>query len=130
MYEKLTKDILVCAEPLFLEEHSNPEEYYYVWAYTIKIENKGTQQVQLLNRHWIITDANGHSQEVKGEGVVGEQPVLKPGESYIYTSGAPLSTSSGFMKGTYQMQYDDGSIIDVQIPTFILDNPDIHTNIH
>jgi ApaG protein len=130
MYEKQTKDILVCAEPLFLEEHSSPEEYYYVWAYTIKIENKGDQQIQLLNRHWIITDANGHSQEVKGEGVVGEQPVLKPGESYVYTSGAPLSTSSGFMKGSYQMQYDDGSIIDVQIPTFILDNPDLQSNIH
>lgn len=123
MYEAITHDIKVTVAPQFLADQSKPREGYFVWAYTITIENSSDQTVRLVNRFWKITDANGRVQEVRGEGVVGEQPVLKPGESFEYTSGAPLATPSGFMAGSYQMESYDGKPFDIEIPAFSLDQP-------
>lgn len=123
-YEKITRDIAVRVQPFYLEDQSTPEESHYVWAYRVRIENKGDETVQLRNRYWRITDARGRIQEVRGPGVVGEQPVLKPGEMFEYTSGCPLPTSSGFMVGSYQMESADGETFDIAIPAFSLDSPD------
>ncbi len=123
MYQEATNDIFVTVKPVYLEEQSSPEEDHYVWAYWVKIENQGSDTVQLRNRYWRITDSQGQVQEVRGAGVVGEQPVLKPGETFEYTSGTPLSTPSGIMLGSYQMQGKDGGTFDVTIPAFSLDSP-------
>ncbi len=123
MYEATTDDIKVTVRPVYLEEQSDPSENHYVWAYHVTIENQGEQTVQLLNRHWKITDARGQVQEVRGPGVVGEQPVLQPGETFEYTSGCPLQTSSGIMVGSYEMLRSDGERFDVAIPAFSLDLP-------
>lgn len=123
MYAQRTNDIVVTAQPVYLEEQSSPREHRFVWAYQIRIENHGDGTVQLLTRHWRITDAQGRVQEVRGDGVVGEQPVLEPGESFEYTSGCPLSTSSGFMTGSYGMVGADGGAFEVAIPAFSLDSP-------
>ena len=123
MYSKTTKKIDVTVKPYYLEDQSEPEDLHYVWECKVTIDNQGMQKVQLVNRYWKITDANGTLQEVRGKGVVGEQPFLNPGEKFEYTSGTPLSTSSGFMEGTYEMQNDNGDIFVVQIPQFSLDTP-------
>jgi ApaG protein len=123
MYERITRGIKVIVRPKYLDGQSKPEEGHYVWAYTVTIENHGRDTATLRTRYWKITDANGQVQEVRGAGVVGEQPVLKPGDSYTYTSGCPLKTSSGFMVGAYQMQLVDGSFFNVEIPAFSLDSP-------
>lgn len=123
-YEKITRGIAVRVQPFYLEDQSTPEEGHYVWAYRVRIENKGDETVQLRTRYWRITDARGRIQEVRGSGVVGEQPVLKPGEMFEYTSGCPLPTSSGFMVGSYQMESADGETFDIAIPAFSLDSPD------
>lgn len=123
MYEKTTQDISISVRPFFLEEQSAPDRNHYVWAYRVNILNKGQETVQLINRHWRITDKYGRQQEVKGPGVVGEQPVLKPGESYDYTSGCPLETPSGIMVGAYEMTTPDGRRFTVEIPAFSLDSP-------
>jgi len=123
MYSQTTNSILVTVEPTYLDDQSSPDEDHYVWAYSVKIENQGVQIVQLKNRYWHITDARGHIQEVRGPGVIGEQPVLKPGESFEYTSGTPLGTPSGIMAGTYEMTTDDGELFDVDVPAFSLDSP-------
>lgn len=123
MYEKTTRQIRVTVEPTFLDDQSRPMEGHYVWAYEIQIENNGTSTVQLLNRHWRITDAKGTRQEVKGPGVVGEQPILEPGESFSYSSGTPLRTPSGIMVGTYEMVDEDGERFLIDIPAFSLDSP-------
>ncbi|AVM75734.1 Co2+/Mg2+ efflux protein ApaG [Magnetospirillum gryphiswaldense] len=123
MYSQTTRGIVVTVRPDYLDDQSAPAENHYVWAYHVRIENQGADTVQLKSRHWKITDALGRRQEVQGAGVVGEQPVLGPGESFEYTSGTPLSTPSGIMVGTYQMQGPDGSIFDVSIPAFSLDSP-------
>ena len=123
MYQEATNDIFVTVKPVYLEEQSSPEEDHYVWAYWVKIENQGSDTVQLRNRYWRITDSQGQVQEVRGAGVVGEQPVLKPGDAFEYTSGTPLSTPSGIMLGSYQMQRKDGATFDVTIPAFSLDSP-------
>jgi ApaG protein len=123
MYSKTTQDISVTVQPVYLDEQSSPDENYFVWAYNVKIENSGAGTVQLRSRYWKITDARGRVQEVRGPGVVGEQPVLKPGDSFEYTSGTPLPTSSGFMVGTYQMVNEAGEQFDVAIPAFSLDSP-------
>ena len=109
--------------PTYLETKSSPKTSQYFWAYRVIIENHGRETVQLLSRHWMITNARGELTEVKGPGVVGEQPVLKPGESYEYTSGAPLNTTSGMMGGAYQMESETGEHFDIEIPTFSLDRP-------
>lgn len=123
MYRQTTRAITVTVEPVYLEDQSNPEESHYVWAYRVKIENEGPETVQLLRRHWRITDALGRMQEVEGPGVVGEQPVLKPGEAFEYTSGTPLPTASGIMVGIYQMENERGETFDVGVPPFSLDSP-------
>ena len=123
MYQETTNAISVTVKPVYLEDQSSPEDDHFVWAYWVKIENQGADTVQLRNRYWRITDSQGQVQEVRGAGVVGEQPVLKPGESFEYTSGTPLSTPSGIMLGTYQMEGNDGGTFDVAIPPFSLDSP-------
>lgn len=110
-------------EPSYMEERSSPESSQYFWAYHVTIENQSRETVQLLSRHWMITNARGELTEVKGPGVVGEQPVLAPGESFEYTSGAPLNTPSGMMGGAYQMETASEERFDIEIPTFSLDIP-------
>ena len=123
MYSHTSQDIRITVEPYYLDDQSSPSDDHYVWAYHVKIENIGEATVQLINRYWRITDANGQIQEVRGSGVVGEQPVLDPGESFEYTSGTPLGTPSGIMVGTYEMETQAGERFDVEIPAFSLDSP-------
>jgi ApaG protein len=123
MYSETTRSIRVSVEPVFLEEQSSPAEGRYVWAYHVRIENRGGETVQLRNRHWKITDGRGQMQEVRGPGVVGEQPVLGPGEAFEYTSASPLPTPSGIMVGTYEMETRGGESFSVRIPAFSLDSP-------
>lgn len=123
MFSKVTNSIKVTAMPQFLDQHSEPDEDHFVWAYTIHLENNGNETVQLLNRHWKITDAHGLTQEVRGKGVIGEQPVLKPGEAYRYTSGTALGTSSGIMLGEYEMTTPAGARFNIEVPAFSLDSP-------
>jgi ApaG protein len=130
MYEATTFNIRITVKPQFLEGHSRPDEGHFVWAYTIKIENLGQETVTLRTRYWKITDAMGRIQEVRGAGVVGEQPTLVPGQSFEYTSGAPLPTPSGFMTGAYQMQTADGRLFNVDIPAFSLDSPHASRQMH
>ena len=122
-YKAITRGIAVSVEPSYLEANSSPGDSQYFWAYRVTIENQGRETVQLLNRHWMITNARGEFTEVKGAGVIGKQPFLKPGESYTYTSGAPLNTPSGMMGGSYQMESDSGELFDIEIPAFSLDCP-------
>ncbi len=123
MYHETTRSIHVTVEPFYLEDQSSPSDGHYVWAYQVRIENHGDDTVQLLNRYWRITDSRGRIQEVRGAGVVGEQPTLKPGESFEYTSGTPLPTPSGIMVGTYEMESAGGGRFDVAVPAFSLDSP-------
>ena len=123
MYRAATKGIEVTVTPRFLSERSSPENGYFFWAYTIEIVNHGTKTVQLKTRHWRITDAHGKTDEVRGPGVVGQTPVIPPGQSFTYSSGCPLSTPSGIMVGSYQMTDEAGRLFDVAIPAFSLDSP-------
>ncbi len=123
MNEQELNNIRVGVETRYIEEQSNPEQNCYVFAYTITIQNEGRQPAQLLTRHWVITDSNRKIQEVRGDGVVGEQPLLKPGEQFVYTSGTMLETSVGTMKGSYQMLADDGTEFDAEIDEFVLSMP-------
>ena len=123
MYRSVTRNIEVTVTPQYLAERSAPESGEYFWAYTIEIINRGAETVQLRTRHWRITDATGRRQEVRGAGVVGKQPVLKPGESFEYTSGCPLATPVGTMKGEYQMIAADGTQFEAPIPEFTLSVP-------
>jgi ApaG protein len=113
----------VSARSQYVAEQSDPAQARYVFAYTVKITNAGSVTAQLLTRHWIITDADNKVQEVRGEGVVGEQPVLRPGESFEYTSGAAIATPVGTMRGSYQMVGQDGVRFDAEIPEFALSMP-------
>jgi ApaG protein len=123
-YEAETRGIRVEVRPLFLEDQSSPAEGRFVWAYRVRVENRGRETVQLLRRTWRITDAHGRVQLVHGAGVVGEQPVLEPGEAFEYTSGTPLDTSSGFMAGQYHFVVTaSGEAFDAEIPLFSLDSP-------
>lgn len=117
-------DVRVAVRVVLVPEHSNPEQNQWLYAYTVTISNRSSKTVQLLSRHWIITDANGHVEEVQGPGVVGLQPVLKPSESFEYTSTCPLPTSFGTMQGSYQMQTLDGDSFDAEIAPFSLGEPD------
>ena len=123
MYRAVTRQIEVTVEPNFMPGRSSAAEGQYFWSYTIVITNSGEETVQLRTRHWIITDASGRRQEVRGEGVVGEQPKLAPGERFQYTSGVPLPTESGFMTGRYQMVTVRGERFEIDVPTFSLDSP-------
>jgi ApaG protein len=130
-YSQVTRGIRVTVRAFYLADQSEPERGHFVWAYRITIANEGRQTVQLLKRTWLITDAQGRTQRVHGDGVVGEQPVLDPGESFEYTSGTPLATPSGFMRGTYHMVVSDtGENFDVAIPTFSLDSPHQPGQVH
>jgi ApaG protein len=122
-YRAVTRSIEVTVLPRFLPDRSSPENGYFFWAYTITLTNLGRETVQLKTRHWRITDALGRLQEVRGAGVVGEEPVLKPGENFEYTSGVPLPTPSGFMAGSYGMVTTGGEGFDIDIPAFSLDTP-------
>ncbi len=123
MNETDLNNIKVDVETRYIEDQSNPEQNYYVFAYTITIQNKGRQDAKLLTRHWVITDSNHKVQEVRGDGVVGEQPLLRPGEQFVYTSGTMLETEMGTMKGSYQMLAEDGSHFDATIDEFVLSTP-------
>lgn len=130
-YRSITDGIEVTVRTYFLEDQSDLEEGPWVWAYQVRISNQGRETVQLLRRTWRITDATGRMQVVQGAGVVGEQPVLEPGESFEYTSGTPLETSSGFMIGTYHMiATSSGHPFDVSIPAFSLDSPGQPARLH
>lgn len=121
--EAVTNNVRVEVESQFAAEHSQPFQSQWVFHYTVRITNEGDETVQLLSRHWIITDATGHTEEVRGPGVVGEQPVLAPGESFQYTSRCPLETSTGVMRGTYQMVTESGGHFDVEVAPFALHEP-------
>ena len=121
MYSATTRDILVEVQPVFLESRSEPGQYF--WAYKVRIANGGSETVQLISRYWHITDGIGRVQEVRGAGVVGEQPVIDPGEDYEYASGTPLPTPSGIMRGNYQMRTLSGESFEIEIPAFSLDSP-------
>jgi len=130
MYKAVTRGIEVSVEPFYLEDQSDPAENRYVWGYRITIANNSTETVQLRSRYWQITDANGRVEEVRGAGVVGEQPTLEPGDSFQYSSGCPLTTTSGVMVGRYQMQGNGGSMFEVDIPAFSLDMPDLRRTLN
>jgi len=130
VYTLTTGSITVLVEPEFLDEQSDPDEHRFVWAYHVRIENRGNQVVQLKSRYWHITDQSGQVQEVSGVGVIGEQPWLSPGESFEYTSGTPLATPSGIMHGHYVMQADRGDAFKAAIPAFSLDSPYHHGQLH
>ena len=121
--EAVTNNVRVEVESQYAPEHSQPFQNQWFFHYTVRITNEGEETVQLLSRHWTITDATGHAEEIKGPGVVGEQPVLAPGESFHYTSGCPLKTSTGVMRGTYQMVDEDGGYFEVEIAPFTLKEP-------
>lgn len=123
MTDKLVNQINIEVETHYIEAQSLPEEGRYVFAYTITIRNNGEQPAKLLTRHWLITDGDGNTQEVRGEGVVGEQPHIGPGDYFRYTSGTVLETPVGTMEGSYHMQADDGSEFDATIPVFSLSEP-------
>lgn len=122
-YEAVTRGIRIRVQPEYEEDQSTPDEGYYFWTYTIDIVNEGTETVQLRSRVWRITDALGRTEEVRGPGVVGQTPVIPPGQSFTYTSGCPLPTPSGIMVGSYQMAGEEGLLFDVTIPAFSLDSP-------
>jgi len=123
MYEQETQGFMVRVAPAFLPDQSKPAESRFVWSYTIEIENRSDEAVQLMSRFWRITDENGVTQEVRGAGVIGQQPVIPPGEKFSYTSAAPLAAPSGLMMGAYSMQRANGEEFDVTVPAFVLDSP-------
>ena len=130
-YSETTRSIRVAVRAFYLADQSEPERSHFVWAYRVAITNEGQDTVQLLKRSWQITDGLGRTQQVQGEGVVGEQPVLAPGQSFEYTSGTPLGTPSGFMRGAYHMVVTaTGEAFDVSIPAFSLDSPHQPTRVH
>lgn len=129
-FAETTSSITITVEPFYLDEQSEPDDGHYVWAYHVRIENNGDRTVRLMTRYWRIIDSLGNVQEVRGDGVIGEQPILNPGGAFEYTSGTPLSTPSGIMVGTYRMETDSGECFDVNIPAFSLDSPHQGGQIH
>lgn len=129
-YEQTTRQITVSVEPFYLDDQSEPDENIYIWAYLVRIENNGDETVRIRSRHWNIIDASGASREVQGEGIVGEQPVLMPGEAFEYISGAHLPQPSGIMDGYFEMELGSGKPIKIDIPAFSLDSPQETGTIH
>lgn len=125
MFKATTHGVSVTVMPVYIDERSNPAASQYFWAYRVVIENNSDKTVQLMTRYWHITDSNGHVEEVNGDGVIGEQPTLNPGQNFSYTSGCPLSTASGIMVGHYMMQDETGEMLKIEIPAFPLDLPDL-----
>lgn len=130
MYQLVTRGIEITAKPSYMPEQSDAEHGRYFWAYTIEIVNGSSETVTLLSRHWVITDAHGRTQDVRGDGVVGEQPTLAPGESFTYTSGCPLPTTQGIMAGAYLFVTDAGEKFHARIPAFSLDMPEMQRVLH
>ena len=130
MYSAVTRNIRITVEPRFLDDQSAPDAGRWFWAYEVEIANLGQEPVQLKTRHWRITDAVGRTQDVRGIGVVGEQPVIEPGAAFTYTSGCPLPTPSGIMAGSYRMEAPGGESFEVAIPAFSLDVPDAHRTVN
>lgn len=130
MYAETTRSVLITVETEYLPEHSEPEGGRYFWAYHITIENGGEETIQLLNRYWRIVDGAGHVEEVAGPGVIGEQPVLGPGQRFKYTSGAPLAVPGGFMSGHYEMVTGSGERFNAIVPAFSLDLPHQSARVH
>ncbi len=130
MYERVTRGIRISVRPNYLESQSDPDDDRYVWSYTVRIDNISDETVRLRTRYWRITDAFGLTEEVRGDGVVGEQPVIHPGEGFEYTSGAPLGTPSGMMVGRYGMESAAGETFEVDIPAFSLDSPHEQRRVH
>lgn len=123
LFEHRTGDVIIRVEPEYLAEQSSPADSRYIWAYTVEIDNQSNEDLQVTDRFWTIADSRGQTQEVHGKGVVGEKPVIKSGEIFRYTSGAPLTAPSGMMLGAYTMKAENGESFDAQIPAFILDSP-------
>ncbi len=123
MYAQETEGVVIRVEPHFLDDESEPEDNRYFWTYSVEIQNTGTEPVQLVGREWHITDSRNRTEVVRGRGVVGEEPVIEPGDTFRYTSAAPLPTASGFMGGAYTMVRRSGSEFEATIPTFALDSP-------
>ena len=130
MYQETTQLIVITVHSYFLAEESFPNTAHYTWSYHVEIRNAGKERVQLITRYWNITDAKGQVKEVRGEGVVGVQPILDPGEAFEYTSFVPLATPSGMMSGTYTMLRADGTLFDAVIPAFSLDSPDFQPSLN
>jgi len=129
-YERETRSIHVAVKPAYLDEQSDPDDGRFVWSYTVTIENRGQESVQLVSRFWSITDGSGLVREMRGEGVVGAKPVIAPGEKFQYTSGCPLPTASGLMMGRYQMKAASGEAFEAEIPAFLLESPHERRQIH
>jgi ApaG protein len=125
MYIEVTSEIEVTVEPVYVPQQSRPEESYYFFAYKVQLKNLGNTPVQLLSRHWIITDGQGHVEEVQGQGVVGQQPRLEANQTYEYTSFCPLSTITGNMRGTYLMVNDSGERFEIKVPVFFFRIPEL-----
>jgi len=123
LFEQRTRDVIIRVEPEYLAEQSSPADSRYIWAYTVEIDNQSAEDLKVTDRFWKIADSRGQMQEVRGKGVVGEKPVIKAGEIFRYTSGAPLTAPSGMMLGAYTMQAESGESFDAQIPAFLLDSP-------
>jgi len=123
LFEHRTRDVIVRVEPEYLAEQSSPADSRYIWAYTVEIDNQSAEDLQITDRFWKIADSRGQMQEVRGKGVVGEKPVIKAGEVFRYTSGAPLTAPSGMMLGSYTMKGENGESFNAQIPAFVLDSP-------
>lgn len=130
MYSKKTNDVTVTVTPYFLDDQSSPQENHFVWAYKVNITNSGSTSIQVNHRNWLIIDANGKVINVQGEGVVGEFPIIEPGQTYEYTSGTPLKTNSGIMQGFYLVSKDNGNKIKIDIPPFSLDSPYNKRKVH
>ena len=130
VYTETTAGVTIRVKPVFLEQQSEPQTKHFVWAYYVRIENNGVEPFQLISRYWRIIDLSGKVMEVRGEGVVGEQPTLNPGDVYEYSSGTPLETPSGFMSGTYTMKNNAGDHFDAVIPAFSLDSPHHIARVH
>ena len=130
MYESITRGIRIEVDPDFLDDQSDPDEDHYVWAYTVRIANESGETVRVCSRRWRVVDARGRSETVSGDGVVGEQPVLFPGDEFVYSSGAPLAAPSGMMLGAFQMETANGESFEVDVPAFSLDSPHDRTRIH
>lgn len=122
-YEQRTEDVIVRVEPEFLAEQSNPSDSRFIWAYTVEIDNQSGRDLTVTDRFWQIADSRGQVQEVRAAGVVGETPMVKSGETFRYTSGAPLTAPSGMMRGSYTMRAECGESFDIIVPTFLLDSP-------
>ena len=130
MYSKTTNGVTVTVTPYFLDDQSSPQESHFVWAYQVNIKNSGNKSIKLNHRNWFIIDANGKVMNLQGEGVVGEFPTIKPGETFEYTSGTPLKTNNGIMQGFYLVSQDNGENLKIDIPTFSLDSPYNKKNVH